>query len=150
MSIDVTVTIEIDRPRDEVAAYACDPDNDTSWYVNIKDVKWLTDKPAAVGTRVARVAHFLGRKLEYTYVVDELVPGEKLVMRAEAGPFPMVTTYTWEDAGDGRTRMHLNNSGGPGGFFAMASPLLSWQVKSATEKDVALLKRILEGEGPDE
>ncbi len=144
MSIDVTVSIEIDRPREDVAAYACDPDNDTTWYVAIKEVKWLTDKPAGVGTRVARVAHFLGKKLKYTYVVDELVPGERLVMRAEAGPFPMVTTYTWEDAGDGRTRMHLNNSGGPAGFFAIASPLLARQVRSATEKDVRELKRILE------
>ena len=144
MGIDVTVTIEIDRPRAEVAAYACDPDNDTSWYVNIKEVRWLTDKPAGVGTRVARVAHFLGRKLEYTYIVDELVPGARLVMRAEDGPFPMTTTYTWEDSGDGGTRMHLNNAGGPGGFFGMASPLLAKQVRSSTAKDLAKLKEILE------
>lgn len=145
MTIDVTVSITIDRPRDAVAAYASDPDNDTSWYVNIKEVTWLTERPAQVGTRVARVAHFLGRKLAYTYVVDELVPGERLVMRAEEGPFPMVTTYTWEDAPGGGTVMHLNNSGGPGGFFGMASPLLARQVRGATTKDLAALKAVLEG-----
>ena len=47
-------------------------------------------------------ARFLGRELACTYEVRELVPGERLVMRTEEGPFPMETTYTWEDAPGGR------------------------------------------------
>ena len=41
------------------------------------------------------------------YEVAELVPGERFVMRTAPGRFPMETTYSWEDASDGVTRMLL-------------------------------------------
>ena len=98
MSADVQSEIEIARPRHEVAAFACDPDNAMTWYQNIKAVEWKTKRPVAVGGQIAFVAEFLGRRLSYTYEVTELVPGERFVMSTAEGPFPMETTYTWADA----------------------------------------------------
>jgi uncharacterized membrane protein len=51
--VDVESTITIDRPRDEVAAFASDPDNVTQWYENIKSVEWETPPPVRPGSRVA-------------------------------------------------------------------------------------------------
>ena len=148
MPIDVVNAIEIARPRSEVAAYAADPDNATTWYENITAVEWETPPQLAVGSRIAFVARFLGRRLAYTYEVVEWVPGDRFVMRTAQGPFPMETTYTWEDAGEASTRMTLRNRGEPAGFAKLTSGLVAAQVRRSTRKDLALLKRLLEqGDG---
>jgi uncharacterized membrane protein len=142
--VDVQTEIEIERPRSEVAAYAADPDNAMSWYANIKAVEWETARPLMVGSRIAFVAQFLGRTLTYTYEIKELVPGERLVMSTTQGPFPMETTYTWEDSTEGATRMTLRNRGEPAGLKVLAAPLMSRAMRRANEKDLRRLKQIIE------
>ena len=144
--VDVQTNIEINRPREEVSQYAADPDNVPHWYVNIKSVEWKTPRPAAIGSQIAFVAHFLGRRLEYTYEIVEYTPGERLVMRTAEGPFPMETSYVWESTSDSATRMTLRNRGRPTGFSLLMSPLMSFMMRRANRKDLALLKNILEGE----
>jgi uncharacterized protein YndB with AHSA1/START domain len=147
MAVDIQCARTIRRPRSEVAAYAADPDNTTSWYANIKAVEWETPRPLAVGSRIAFVATFLGRRLAYTYEIRELVPGERLVMSTAQGPFPMETTYTWEDTGDGATRMTLRNRGEPSGFKKVAAPVMARAMRRAMAKDLERLGAILERRG---
>jgi uncharacterized membrane protein len=144
VAVDVRTEIVVSRPRSEVAAYASDPDNAVRWYQNIESVEWKTPKPLTVGSRVAFVARFLGRRLAYTYEVTELVPGERLVQRTMEGPFPMETTYTWEDDPAGGTRMKLCNRGEPSGFSSFAAPVMASAMRRANQKDLAQLKAILE------
>ena len=114
------------------------------WYENIESVRWESPPPAAVGSRVAFVARFLGRRLAYTYEVRELVPGERLVMSTAEGPFPMETTYTWADTAAGGTRMTLRNRGEPAGFAKVAAPVMAAAMRRANRKDLARLKALLE------
>ena len=148
MPVDVTTEIEIARPRAEVAAYAADPDHAPEWYENIRSVEWETSPPPAVGSRIAFVAQFLGRRLAYTYEIRELVPGERLVMSTSEGPFPMQTTYTWADAGDGATHMTLRNAGEPTGFKRVAGPMMRRAMRRANEADLRRLKALLEAREP--
>ncbi len=144
MPVDVRTEIEIERPRSEVGEYASDPDNATSWYEKIKAIEWESPKPLAVGSRIAFVARFLGRRLAYTYEVTEMVSGERFVMRTAEGPFQMETTYSWQDTASGGTRMTLRNRGEPAGFFRLAAPLLTGAMRRANRKDLERLKRVLE------
>jgi uncharacterized membrane protein len=144
VAVDVLTEIEIARPRGEVAAFAADPGNATAWYKNIRSVEWETEPPADVGSRVRFVAHFFGRTLEYTYEVRELDPGRRFVMSTAQGPFPMETTYTWEDAPGGATRMTLRNRGEPSGFAALSAPVLTRAMRRANQADLRRLKALLE------
>ena len=142
--VDVRTEIVVARPLAQVAGYASDPSNAPEWYENIDAVEWLTEQPLSLGSRVAFVARFLGRKLAYTYEVFEFVPLRLLVMRTAEGPFPMETTYSWEEA-EGGTLMKLRNRGNPRGFSRIAAPLMSQAMRRANNKDLRRLQTLLEG-----
>lgn len=144
MTVDVETSIEIGVARDRVAAFASDPGNAPRWYANISSVAWETPPPATVGSRIAFVAHFLGRSIVYTYEVRELVEAERFVMSTAEGPFPMQTTYTWADTPVGGTRMTLRNQGEPSGFGQLAAPVLAAAMRRANRKDLEALKSLLE------
>ncbi len=144
MPVDVMTETTIDRPIAEVAPYAADPSNAPEWYANIASAEWLTPPPLQRGSRIAFVARWMGRRLEYTYEVVDFVPDERLVMRTAEGPFPMETTYTWQALGDGRTRMTIRNSGEPSGFAKVAGPVMAAGIRRANEKDLRNLRSILE------
>jgi len=146
MAVDVVTEIVIRRPRAEVADYSGNPDNAPGWYVNIKSVEWKTPPPLRVGSRLAFVAQFLGRRLAYTYEFVDLAPGERVVMRTAEGPFPMETTYTWESVSESETRMTLRNRGEPSGFGKLIAPLIASAMRRANRNDLQRLKAILEAE----
>jgi len=147
MPVDVLTETVINRPPAEVAAYAGDPSNAPRWYVNIKSVEWKTPPPMRIGSMLAFVAQFLGRRLAYTYEVVDLVPGRRLVMKTAQGAFPMETTYTWEPMGDAQTRMTLRNRGEPAGFSKIVAPFMAVAMRRANQKDLARLKSVLERRG---
>ena len=144
MPVDVVTEVVIGRPRQQVAAYAADPGHAPDWYVNIDSVDWRTPPPLRVGSRVAFVARFLGRRLEYTYEIVVFDPGRELVMRTAEGPFPMETTYSWKDSPQGTT-MTLRNRGEPSGFAKFGSLAMAAAMRRANRKDLARLKSLLEG-----
>lgn len=143
MYVDVNTEITIDKPVEEVAAYAANPDNATEWYANIQLVEWKSEPPLQVGSMVAFTAQFMGKKLAYVYKVTEYIEGKKLVMLTADGPFPMETTYEWQQHGN-QTIMKLRNRGKPSGFSILFTPFMKMAMRKANNKDLQLLKEILE------
>lgn len=146
MFVDVQTEALIERTVTEVAEFSANPDNAPRWYANIESVEWRSEPGVRVGARAAFVAHFLGRRMAYTYEIVEYQPDSHLVMRTAEGPFPMETSYSWEAAGGG-TLMRLRNRGEPSGFKSLMAPLMQSAMRRANQKDLALLKRLLEGAG---
>jgi uncharacterized membrane protein len=150
VNVDITARVEIRRPRAEVAAYMTDPANDPAWIGGVREVRVQTPPPLHAGSRVARVAGFLGRRVEYVNEVVELDPGRVLDMRSVKAPFPMRVTYSFEDAphapdgGGAGTVVRNRVRGEPGGFFALFGPLLAPLVRRSVQRDLERLRDLLE------
>jgi uncharacterized protein YndB with AHSA1/START domain len=140
--VDVESEIEIARPRDAVAAYASDPDNATAWLEDIRAVYWVGS--VAIGSQITFVTRLLGQELSYSYEILELVPGERFVMRTEDGPFPIETTYTWQDTAGGGTRMTLRNRAEPVGLSKVSASLAARAMRRTDRKHLRRLKAVLE------
>jgi len=143
MTTDVSVERRIERPREEVAAYAAAWRNDEEWIGALDEVRLVQEEPL----QVARVASFVGKRIEYVNEVVEHDPGRRLVMRSVEAPFPMTVTYEFEDAGEGGSVMRIRTQGDASGFYRIAGPLLSRAVKRGLERDLGQLKERLEA-GP--
>jgi uncharacterized membrane protein len=145
MSTNVEAETTIRRDREKVAAYAMDPRNDRSWIGGLTEVKVLTDGPVREGTRVERVAQFLGKRIEYVNEIVDHVPPKRLVMRSVKAPFPMTVSYEFSPV-NGGTRVRIRVAGDAGGFYRLAGPLLSRSVKRSVTADLARLKSVLEAD----
>ena len=92
MQVDVSTSVLIDAARSVASAYASDPYDAPEWYVKIKKVEWRSPQPLRLGSRIAFVAHFMDRRLAYTYEIVDPIPGDRRVMRTSNGPFAMETS----------------------------------------------------------
>ncbi|MGH2754881.1 MAG: SRPBCC family protein [Actinomycetota bacterium] len=143
MGIDVRAETEIARSPADVAAFAMEAENDTRWIGGIREARRLTPGPTAIGTRVERVAHFMGRRIEYVMEVAELEPDRRIALRTIKSPFPMRVTYAFEEAPLG-TLASVRVEGDPAGFYKVAGGLMAPFVRRNIAGDVRRLKEILE------
>jgi uncharacterized membrane protein len=147
MPIDVTVATSVHALRDVVARFTMDPRNDVAWIGGVQEAEVEGAEPFGVGSRIRRVASFLGKRIEYVNRVDELEPGVRLVMRSVKGPFPMVVTYAFGDEPDGATAVTVSVQGDPGGVYRIAESLMERQVRRSVRDDLRTLKALVEGRG---
>jgi hypothetical protein len=145
MRVDVTADAEIQASSESVARYASDPLNDPEWIGGIEEARWLTEPPLRVGSRVERIARFMGRRIEYVLEVTELDRGRRVAMRSVRAPFPIEVTYAFKDAGEGRCRASIQIGGEAGGAYRLAGPLLGPMVRRSISRDLRNLKRLSEG-----
>jgi polyketide cyclase/dehydrase/lipid transport protein len=117
MSVDITAHVHVGRDPAAVAEYMTDPANDPEWIGGLREAELVGDGPVGVGTRVRRVAYFLGRRVEY---VNEILAldDRHLDMRSVKAPFPMHITYRFEPAPGGGTDVSNHVRGGGLRLFA--------------------------------
>jgi carbon monoxide dehydrogenase subunit G len=75
-------TVVVGKPLDEVFAYLSDFTTTTEW--DPGTVTTVLDRgDGGIGTTYLNTSSFLGRKTQLTYVVRELVPGERIRLQGE-------------------------------------------------------------------
>jgi hypothetical protein len=146
--VDVAVEQHIRRSRDDVARFAMDPANDARWILALDSVRVLGDGPVGAGTRVERVASFLGRRIEYVNEIDSYDPPTRLAMHSIKAPFPMTVVYEFETSGAHQTLARIRAGGDAKGFYNLAGPLLSAMVKRGIARDLEQLRKLMEADGP--
>jgi len=99
-----------------------------------------------VGSKIHTVLMFLGRRIQGTADVTELVPNKKLVQKARS-PFPMELSFLAEPTAGG-TKVTLEAVGEPGGFFKVAQPVLGRVVKKQGQAELDKMKALLEAREP--
>lgn len=142
MEIDVQAEQLIVRPRADVAAFMFDPANDAAWIDGVQEARALTGGPLRQGTRVERIASFLGRRFSYTTEVLAYEPERMVEMRARQ-PFEIQVRYELEDQ-SGQTLVRIRAAGGGTGFFKLAAPLLSAMVRRNITGDLKRLQERLD------
>lgn len=143
MSLDITAKQEIAAPPDAVAAVMFDPANDTRWIGGISTATLEGEPPVQAGSRVARVARFMGKTVNYTNEIFELVPGVRLAMKSVVSPFPMRVTYAVEP-NVGGTMASVRVQGDATPMYGLAGPFLAFFVKRNVQGDLRRLKRLIE------
>lgn len=145
MALDkLEVSVEINRPMDEVRAFVDDSNNDPIWQTSVLESEKKTPGVPDVGTVYHVKEKFLGRVIEEDWeVVEHAADGSYWKSRSITGPFPMETSMRFESTENG-TRIVRTLSVDVGRFFKIASPVVGHIAKRELEMDFANLKELLE------
>jgi uncharacterized protein YndB with AHSA1/START domain len=142
--IRVEASVVINRPPDEVFAFATDPAHVPEWQSSALEAG--VDGPLQAGVTGREVRKFLGRKMESTIRIEEYEPPRRFALQVTSGPVPFHVQQTVEPDGEG-SRISVVIEGEPGGFFKLAEPLVERAVRRELEGNFATLKDILESHG---
>ena len=93
-------TVVTDKPLEKVFGYLSDFTTTTDWDPGtVATVRQQGD--GGIGTAYLNTSEFLGRKTELRYIVQELVPGERIRLRGENETVTSVDTMTFRQIPDG-------------------------------------------------
>jgi uncharacterized membrane protein len=142
--IDVSTSIDIDRPADEVFAFVSEFPNNPRWQSGQRSCEWTSEPPLRVGSTYDQHARFLGKDMTNSFRVVEHDPGRRVEFTSTSGSFPITVTRTVEALDDSRSRFTEHVQGEPGRFFRIAEPILRRLVKRSIRRDFPRLKALLE------
>jgi uncharacterized protein YndB with AHSA1/START domain len=142
--IDFTIETTIDRPVEDVFAYATDPAKLPTWQTNTVSSVPDGDGPIGVGTRLREVHRGPGgREIATVVEVSRYEPSEAFELRMVEGSLPIHAQLTFRPDGDG-TVMQFRSFGEPTGALRLVQPLLRRALLRQFTGHCDALKRVLE------
>ena len=139
----ITDSVVIDRPIDEVFAYAGDPTNDPQWAAVFTDVRMTSPRPLARGSTLTQRIQFLGKRFDVECEITEYEPGQRVEFSMTVGSNSGVHVRTFEPADDS-TKVTLLTEGDSSGLFKIAEPMLNKVGTRQMSANLHALKAMLE------
>jgi uncharacterized protein YndB with AHSA1/START domain len=141
---DASTTIR--RPIAEVFSYVSDATNEPAWHTDAAEARPLTDGPIGVGSRIAYVFPFMGRRSTSIGEVVEFEPPHLEAIHFDNGPFGLKPriTYRFEDLG-GSCRFTRQAEADTHGLTRLIAPFMQRLLARRSASFVENLRRRLEG-----
>ncbi len=138
-------SVVINRPIEEVFAFATDLEKMTQWMSELVEAKQTSEGPVGVGTTFSAVASPLGRRVESTQEVVAYQLNSKYAIKSASGPVASEDGYTFESVAGG-TKVTRVAEAEMSGFFRLAEPLVVRMMRRQFETNFANLKDLLEAQ----
>lgn len=136
-------SIEIDRTPDDVFALLTDPGRLHEWQGTAVEAEHQGDGPLRAGSRVREVRSFLGRRIETTVEIVEVVAPERFALRSTAGPVEFDVRQSVEPTPTG-SRVRIAMEGTARGVLGVAARVAVKAADRQLKTDLASLKKLLE------
>ena len=139
-------TAVIARPVMEVFDFLMLAENLPRWDSSMLECVQVGSGPVTVGTRYRGASKILGRRIEWTTEVTELIPGLRAVSRSVEGPLTFTLSYELSPAPAGTTlRYRLAADSGLDGAFGRAmEPIVQRAQTKVVRANLGTLAGLLE------
>ena len=141
--INLDFGVLIDRPMKDVFAFVSNPNNMSKWNSAVVSLEQVSPGAVGVGSKFKTVGEMMGRRIEGEMQITAYEPDTKCGFQVNAGPMQVNLTLSFKTVGTG-TKVSLNAQGNPGGIFKLAEGVMTGQIKSMMEGNLARLKDALE------
>ena len=139
------ISVVINRPVEEVFAFANDLESDPQWMAAVSERKKTSEGPVGVGTTFRDKGTLLGQKVENNYEVTEYELNAKLGIKTVSGSIQIEATSTCEPV-EGGTRFTMAGDAEVAGLFKFAEPIVASMMRRQLEADLAKLKELMEAQ----
>jgi uncharacterized protein YndB with AHSA1/START domain len=136
----------IRRAITEVFSYVTDPTNEPAWHTDAAEARLLTADPIGVGSRIAYVFPFMGRRSTSIGEVVAFEPPHLESINFDSGPFGLKPriTFRFEDLG-GSVRFTRQAEADTPGLTRLIAPFMQRLLARRSALFVENLRRRLEG-----
>jgi carbon monoxide dehydrogenase subunit G len=141
--INLDFGVLIDRPMKDVFNFVSNPNNMSKWNSAVVSLEQVSSGAVGVGSKFKTVGEMMGRRIEGEMQITAYEPDTKCGFQVNAGPMQVNLTLSFKTVGTG-TKVSLNAQGNPGGIFKLAEGVMTGQIKSMMEGNLARLKDALE------
>lgn len=141
--MDLSASVDIDRPASEVFAYVIDVAHDTQWRTGVVEAAYTSDGEPGVGATGYDKVAADGREAVATWTVFDYEQGSHARWTLDSGPMQGTGGYVCEGAGNATT-FTLEAHVTPGGWYRLLGPVFGMIGRRQNQADVRKLKGILE------